>query len=84
MLTSTRQQRWSGRGLPVKRERDWYVDQKFGLLVTGQDFSPGGRGQISVGLDGAAALGVAYSIVCMTGAWGEDNYLPLPRLLLLE
>jgi len=52
--------------------------------VTGQDFPPGGRGQISVELDGAAAQGVAYSIVWMTGAWGEDNLLPPPRLLLLE
>lgn len=71
-------------GLAGEEERESYVDQKFGLLVTGKDFSPGGRGLISVGLDGAAALGVAYSIVCMTGAWGEDNYLAPPRLLLLE
>ena len=71
-------------GLAGEEEREWFVDQKVGLLVTGQDLPPGGRGQISVELDGAAAQGVAYSIVWMTGAWGEDNLLPPPRLLLLE
>ena len=71
-------------GLAGEEEREWFVDQKVGLLVTGQDLPPGGRGQISVRLDGAAAQGVAFSIGWITGALGKDSLLPPPRLLLLE